>query len=177
MAEPLRPAGGKLYGRDNWVLVQTVASATGAPSVAEMAAASSLDITRIAFASSAKPTPTTATAESPKRIGDTDTYEFVASKKYAGGELRYAINDQAATGSDEKKLYEKILAGGNFRLINRRNLGRAAAVAAGQFVHSYPIELGTSDPIPEGDAEGAESGMVATFAITGPPAIMVAVLA
>jgi hypothetical protein len=177
MAEPIRPDAGKQYGQDNWLLATVIASPTGAPTVAEMTAVSTLDITRMLFASSGRPTANTNLGEAPPRVGDTDTYQRVGKKQYGGGELRYAINDQAAAGSDPKKLYEKILAGGNFKLINRRHLGRAVAPAAGQFVHTYPIELGTSDPVPEGDAEFAEGAMTASFAITGPPSIMVAVLA
>ena len=177
MAEPIRPTAGKQYGKDNWLLATVIASPTGAPAVAEMTAVSTLDITRILFASSAKPAASTNLGEAPSRVGDTDTYQRVGKKQYTGGELRYAINDQAAAGSDEKKLYEKILAGGEFRLINRRHLNRDVAPAAGQFVHTYPIELGTSDPVPEGDGEFAEGAMSATFAIVGPPSIMVAVLA
>lgn len=177
MPEPLRNQGGALYGKENWLLATTIASSTGAPTVAEATAISTLDITRILFASTARPTATTNTVDKPPRVGDTDLYQSIGRKTYGGGEMRYSINDQAAALSDDKKLYEKILAGGAFRLINRRNLGRAVNVAAGQFVHTYPIELGTSDPVPEADGEAAESAMTATFVIVGPPSIMVAVLA
>lgn len=177
MPEPIRPVAGKMYGQENWLLATAIASPTGAPTVAEATAASTLDLTRMLFSSTGRPTPNTNLGEAPSRVGDTDTYQRVGKKQYTGGELRYAINDQAAAGSDPKKLYEKVLVGGSFFLINRRHLGRAVNVAAGQFVHTYPIELGTSDPVPEGDAEFAEGAMTASFAVIGPPAIMVAVLA
>lgn len=173
MAEPLRPDPTKIFGRENWIFVPTIANKT-APTALEVNAASALDVTRIAFADTGRPAQTTNRATAPRRLGDTKTYEFIGESSVTGGDMTYAFADQAAAASDGKKLYEKIPAGTTGYLVERKGVARATTPAVGQFVNVYPVEFGPSFPSQNGDGEGAESAMTAAFAVTGDPAINVA---
>lgn len=177
MPEPIRPASTKTFTKENWIFVPTIASATLAPTVAEATGATSLDVTRILFASSGRPSASTNRVTAERRLGDGSQYEQIGTTTVTGGDMLYAFGDQAVAATDPKKLYEKIPEGTTGYLVNRRGLGRATALAAGQFVHVYPVEFGPSFPVNAGDGETAEAAMTVTFAVTGPPAIEVAVLA
>lgn len=173
MPEPLRPDPTKTYGRENWIFVTTMADYTAATAL-EVTAASSLDITRIIFADSGKPSQSTNRAQAPRRLGDTKVYEFIGESSVTGGDMTYAFGAQAAAGADGKKLFEKIPEGTTGYLVERVGVARATAPAAGQFVNVYPVEFGPSFPARAGDGEGAESAMTCTFAVTNDPAINVA---
>ena len=173
MAEPLRPAATKTFGRENWIFVPTIAD-KGAPTAVEVTAASALDITRIAFGTTGRPAQSTNRTTAERRLGDTQTYESIGTSTVTGGDLVYAFADQAAAGSDGKKLYEKIPAGTTGYLVERVGVSRDLAPAAGQFVNVYPVEFGPSFPARAGDGESAESAMTAAFAVTDEPEINVA---
>lgn len=176
MAEPLRPDPTKLYGRENWIFVPTLADKR-APVLTEVTAASGLDVTRIVFASTGKPSQTTNRPTAARRLGDTRAYEFIGESNVTGGDMTYAFADQAAAASAGKKLYELIPEGTTGYLVQRKGVARATAPAAGQFVNVYPVEFGPSFPADEGDGESAESAMTCAFAITSDPAINVAIAA
>lgn len=173
MAEPLRPNATKTFGRENWIFVPTIAN-SAAPTALEVTAASSLDITRIAFASTGKPSQSTTRATAERRLGDTKTYEFIGTSTVTGGDMLYAFADQAAALSDGKKMYETIPSGTTGFLVQRKGVARATAPAAGQFVNVYPVEFGPSFPADVGDADSAESAMTCAFAVTSDPVINVA---
>lgn len=168
MAEPLRPPSTKTYGRENWVLIPDVEDIT-AITAAEWAAG--FDITRVLFASTGKPAQSTNRVTAERRFGDTKSYEAIGISSVTGGDLLYAFADQAAAGSDGKKLFEMIPEGSTAVLANRRGVARATAGAAGQFYNAYPVQFGPSFPADAGDAESAESAMTAAFAVTDEPAI------
>jgi hypothetical protein len=177
MAAPIRPAGTKFYLRSKWVFVPTGTYAPDAPSVAILSAATALDVTKMFFASSATPTQTTNLAKAPKRLGDGETYEFVGESSPSFGEVRYSFNPQGAALSDGVKAFEKFPPGTTGFLVNRLGLDRDADLAIGQFVTSYPVEFGPQQEVPEGDAEGAEVGIVQTVAQTGPKSMKKALVA
>ena len=176
MAAPIRPAGTKHYLRDKWVFVPTLTSTT-APSLAELNAASALDITKMMFSSSARPALSTNMARAPKRVGDGETYEFVGESQATVGEIRYSFNPQAAALSDGKKAFEKFPAGTTGYLVNRLGIDRDTDLAVGQFVTVYPVEFGPQHETPEGDGEGAEVAIVQPVAQTGPKSLNKAVVA
>lgn len=177
MAEPLRPAATKVYGKENWVFVPTIGDIT-APTAAEVTAVSALDISRIAFASGA-PTPSQSTnlATQERRLADTTETQFIGTTTYAGGEMTYQFNPQGAAASDDVKLWEKIPEGTTGYLVRRLGVARATALAAGQFVDVYPVEFGPSMPTKAGDGESAEAAAVCTFAVTSAPAFKKAIAA
>jgi hypothetical protein len=181
MAEPLKPAANKTYGRENWIFVPTIASAALAPTVAEVTGASSLDITRIAFRDGAPNiTQNTNLVEQQQRLGDTDTFEFIGTTKYSGGVMDYQFDPQGAAASDGVKLWEKIQnAPGTVTgfLVRRLGVGRAVTPIAGQFIDAIPVEFGPSLPGKKGDGESAETSAQCSFAVTAKPAFKVAILA
>ena len=176
MTEPLRPNATKTFGKSNWIFVTTVAVTT-APTAAEVNAAGGLDISRIIFASSGRPTQATNRVTNERRFGDTKTYEAIGVSNVTGGDMVYAFADQAAALSDGKKWYEKIPEGTTGYLIERKGVARATTPAAGQFVNVYPVEFGPSFPAEAGAEESSESAMTVTFAVTADPAINVAIAA
>lgn len=178
MPEPLRPAANKAYARENWVLVQTIASATLAPTVAEMTAVSSIDVTNIVFADgAAAPDQNTNLVSLSRRIGDTSVFQFVGENNFVGGEWTYQFDPQAAAGSNGKKLYEAIGAGGSWYLVRRAGVPKATNFTAGQFVDVYPIEFGPSQPTTIGDGEAAQTAAKCSYAVNAAPALNKAILA
>ncbi len=176
MAAPVRPTATKAYLRNKWVFVPALTSQT-APSLAELNAASALDVTKMFFASSATPSQSTNLARSPKRLGDAETYEFVGETNPTFGEVRYSFNPQGAALSNEVKAYEKFTPGTTGWMVNRLGIDRDTDLAVGQFVSGYPVEFGPQQEVPEGDAEGAEVAIVQTVAQTGPKFIKKAIAA
>lgn len=178
MPEPLRPLPTKIFGRRNRIIVPSIASLTLAPTVAEATGASALDVSRMLFANGTdEPDMTTDAAELDRMWGDTESYEFIGETKYTGGMLVYIMAVQSAAGSDGRKLYEKIPAGFTGFMIDRLGTPRATNVIAAQRVNVMPIEIGPSFILPQGDGASAQSAAKARFAITGPIAQDVAVLA
>lgn len=171
MVAPIRPTKAKAYGRDKWAFVPTIA-AVGAPTLLEVNGASSLDITCMLFDSTARPSQSTNLVTSPKRVCDTTVYQQVGDTTYAGGEIRYSLDPQAAAASDGKKAFEKFPAGTQGFLVRRLGIAYSTDFATGQFVDVYPVEFGPAMPTTEGDAESAEVAVLQTFAITGPPSFV-----
>lgn len=174
MAAPIRPAATKAYLRDKWIFVTALADPS-APTALELTGASALDVTKMFFASSARPSQSTNLARAPKRLGDAETYEFVGESQSTFGEVRYSFDPQGAAASDGKKAFEKFPAGTTGYLVNRLGLPQDTDVIAGQFVTAYPVEFGPQVETKEGDGEGAEVAIVQTVAQTGPKSLNVAV--
>ena len=175
MAEPLRPTPAKTYGRENWLFVPTIAN-VASPLATELGAASAIDITNIVFNDGA-PTPSQSTnlVSQNRRFGDTTESQFVGTTTYAGGEMTYALDPQAASGSAGKKVWEALGAGVSGYLVRRQGVSKATAPTTGQFVDVYPVEFGPSMPTRSGDGEASEAAAVCTFAVTSAPAFNKAV--
>jgi hypothetical protein len=129
------------------------------------------------FDSSSTPSQSTNMARAPKRVGDAETYEFVGESTATIGEVRYAFNPQGAALSDGKKAFEKLVPGTTGFLVYRYGIDRDSDLATGQFVTSYPVELGPQQETEEGDGEGAEVAIVQSVAQTGPKSLNKAVVA
>jgi hypothetical protein len=175
MTAPLRPNAASVYGKENWIYVATIAATTPDPDRVGGQRASSLDVTNIVFADSGRPSQTTNRVTQERRLGDTILFEFVGNTTYGGGEMHYQWDPQAAAGANGKKAFEKFTFGGvSGFLVQRLGVLNATTPAAGQFVNVYPVTIGPSFPSQAGDNETAEAGLTATFAVTSPPAISVA---
>lgn len=176
MAAPIRPASAKAFKREKWLWVPAIADIT-APTVAELAAATGLDISCYLFDSTARPSKNTNAVTKERRICDGEQYEQIGITTYSGGELTYAVDPQAVAGSDGKKAWEKFVAGATGFLVRRLAIDVDTDVAAGQFVDTMPAEVGPSMPTLVGEGEAAEVAGSATYVITGPPAWIKAVVA
>lgn len=178
MAEPLRPAPAKLYGRSNWIFISSIASATLAPTVAEVTATSSLDITNMLInGSEPKPEQNTNLVDQNRRYGDTVNYQFLGATTLSGGELMFQFNQQGVALADTVKAWEKFGAGNVVGFFaNRGNVVKDVTPVAGQFLDVYPIEVGPGLPVPSGDGEAIEGAFKCSYAITSKPAFKVAIL-
>ena len=176
MAAPIRPAGTKTLGSENWLWVPTIADLS-APTKAELTAASALDVTCYFYTSTARPSVNQNRSQPPARICDTQQYEELGLAQWTGGDLHYAIDPQATAGSDGKKAYEALAEASDGFLVNRMGIAKDTAVDTGQFVIAYPASTGVAVITPEGDGESAEAAVVQGYAITGAPSGLVAVVA
>lgn len=167
MAEPLRPASRSAHGRENWIFVPTIAN-IAAPTVAEVTAASALDITNIAFRNG-RPAPTQSTAltTAEARLGDTKVRQRIGRTTYNGGEMTYQFDPQGAAASDEVTAWETFGTEGTTGfLVRRLGISKATTPAVGQFVDVFPVEFGPSMPTTTGAEDSEETGAVCTFAVT-----------
>ena len=178
MAEPLRPNAAKLYTRENWYFVETIASATLAPSVIELTALSTLDFTNIGFREGApNPEQETNLVDQNPRIGDANLFQFVGETKYNGGPVTLQFNPQGVAAGVDVKAWELLNNGAVGFMVHRMNIPKDLDPAAGQFVDVLPCEYGPFMPTRSGEGEGAEAAMVGTYAITAKPAYKIAILA
>jgi hypothetical protein len=182
MPEPTRPDPAKTHGRENIIFIPTIASATLAPTVAEITGASALDVTRMAFKGAAPELGGSTERVTPdERFGDTESYEMIGMTKYEGGEAVFAWQPQALTGTDGKKAWEKFLntngtVSGYFA--KREDIGRATTPVAGNRLSwVVPGEVGPPLPLKQGDGAAAQAAFRATWAVTGAPKFDVVVLA
>lgn len=174
MAAPTRPNSAKVYTRDKWIFVPTLADQDAPAAATEVNGASALDLSKMLFASSARPSASTNLASAPRRLGDASVFQFVGETSWTLGELRYSFDPQAAAASEGKEAYETLPAGTTGFLINALNFPVDDDLAAADFVSVYPVEFGVQVETPEGDGEGAEVAIAQTVAITNPPSINVA---
>ena len=112
MAEPTRPAPAKLYGRRNgfWIPAGGIASATLAPTVAEITDASVIEMT-LRFFQAPNPTPNTNVVDEERRWGDTKTFQQLGTTTYQGGQFTAQMDDQAAAASEAVEAWEEFIAG------------------------------------------------------------------
>lgn len=176
MAAPVRPASASTYGRDKWWFVPTMTDYT-APKLSEINAAGSLDVSCMLFDSTDKPGVENNRVTKNRRICDTAVYEQIGDAKFNGGNLQYAIDPQAASGSAGKKAFETLTSGAAGYLVRRLGIDVNTDGATGQFVNVYPIQLGNPHIQPIGDGETSEASVTQAFAITGPPKQNIALVA
>jgi hypothetical protein len=178
MAAPIRPASAVAYGNEKTAFVLTFTNYL-APTAAEVIAASALDISCTLFDSFTRPTQNTNQVTKAARSCDTILYQTIGNTTYTGGELRYQINPQATAATGPKLTWEKLggAAGGvSGFVVSRLAVPVNTDFAAGQFVTVWPVLLGPGLITTEGDAESKEAAVTQTYAITGPPAPLVALV-
>lgn len=170
----IRTSAAKTFGAENLIFVPTIAN-INAPTVAEITGASSLDLTGYFYDDTGRPSQSTNRVTRKRRVYDTVQYEQIGITQMTGGEFMYAIDPQAAAASNGKKAYEKLAPGTTGYLVRRAAVNADTAVAIGQFVSVFPIEVGPQLDVNAGEGETAEAGIAQAFAITGPAAILKAV--
>jgi hypothetical protein len=170
MAAPIRPAAAKAFGTEKWAFVPTIAN-TATPLLTEINAAGALDVTKMFFASSARPDASVNMAKAARRLGDIESYEFVGETSYTLGEVRYSFDPQGAPLSNGVKAFEKLPQGTTGYLVRRLGINRDTDFAASQFVSMFPVEFGPQVETTEGDGESAEVAIKQGVALTGPPII------
>lgn len=176
MADPINPGAAKTFGLENYIIVPAVASKT-APTVAEVNAATGLDVSCYLFGDPAAPSQQSNIVTTPRRHCETVQYGQIGITTYTGGELMMAFGPQATAGSDDKKAWEKFKDGYSGFMIRRQALDIGTTPAAGQFVDVIPIEIGPCMPVNVGSGEESVAGFTGTYTITGKPEWNVAIAA
>ena len=172
----IRPTPAKTFTKDNWIFVPTIA-AQGAPTAAEVNAAGSLDITLMLFTDgTAAPSKSTNRVQRQRRWGDGQSYEQIGLSSITGGTMLFALDPQAAAGSNGKKAWEKFVVGTTGFLVRRMAIAIATTPVATNFVDVFPVEYDQPFPTTSGDGEAAEAAFASEYAITGPPSFNVAIV-
>jgi hypothetical protein len=178
MTTPTRPAATKLFGRENWILLTTVTQS--APTAVQVNSGTGLDVTNMVFADGApEPTQSTNVVDQNPRYGDTVGSQFIGRTTYGSGQITYAFNPQGAAASTGVKMWEKLLnttSTVSLYAVRRQGIDASTTPAAGDFVDIYPIEVGPSQPIKQGDGEAAEAAATATFVVSAAPTFKIALV-
>lgn len=174
MAAPVRPAATKTFQAEKWVWVPTIAN-INAPTLTEVNAATGLDISCYLHSDTTRPTQNTNRVQLARRLCDGAQYEQIGTTTYAGGDMKYAVNPQAAAGSPAKAAYEKFPEGTTGYLVRRLGINVQTDFATGQFVDVFPVSFGPAMPMPSSDGEEQEAVVMQSFAVTGPPAFIKAI--
>lgn len=176
MAAPVRPAGVKAFGKEKWAFVPAIAT-QATPKVTEITAVGALDVSCYLYDTSAEPAVNQNRVTPPPRICDTVQYERMGLANMQGGDIFYAVDPQAATGSTGKKAFETLPEGTTGFLVRRLGISVNTDFAVGDFVTVFPVELGHQLVTKVGQAEATEVAVQQGFAITGPESTLVAVIA
>lgn len=176
MAAPIRPNAVSAFGTEKWVYVPTIADAN-APSLAVLNGATSLDVTKMFFASSAKPTGSTEMARSERRLGDVESFEFPGETQWTLGEVMYQFDPQSAALSNGKKAFEKLPQGTTGWLVRRLGINRDTDFALGQFVTSFPVAFGVQVEGTVGEGASSEVAITQGVGVTGTPSTNKAIVA
>lgn len=168
MVAPTRAAAALTFKRRNWYYVPAGGFADyNAPTALELAAASVLDFTRMAFRDgTTAPTQSTNRVTAAERLGDDLNYEMKGTTQLTGGTLVCAMDPQAVAASDGKLAWETFVSGpdGGF-LVRRLNVARDVDPTAGQFVTVYPADIAPAFEVEVGQGEGAEVGCTSDYFI------------
>lgn len=176
MTAPVRPAGVKAFGKEKWSFVPAIAT-QGTPKVTEITATGALDMSCYLYDTTAEPAVNQNRVTPPPRLCDTAQYERIGLANYQGGDAIYAVDPQAATGSTGKKAYETLPKGTTGFLVRRLGIDVNTDWTIGDFVSVFPVEFGEQLITKVGQAEATEVSVQQSFAITGPPSTLVAVIA
>lgn len=116
-----------------------------APTLAELTAAApaSLDVSCALYADAFQPTQDVSRSNAPRRLCSRTSLSRITDVTRSLPDITYAIEPQAATGSDGKEPFETLTEGLSGFLVARFGLdAKTEAWAAGQFVSVYPVTLG-----------------------------------
>lgn len=140
MAAPIKPALTRAYGNESWVFVPTIANVT-APTIAEINAASGMNISCVLFGDQESVSATTEKVQLPRRMCETEVAESNGATSWTFPDLLYQFDPQAAPGSDGKKAKETLIAGSDGYLVQRLGVTSTDDFAATQRVNVFPVEL------------------------------------
>ena len=174
MAAPVRPAAAKVHGKEKWLFA---AALSAPPKVTELSGTGTIDMSCYFYGDSVDPSVAQDGVTAPKRKCDTQVFQSMGDATWNGGNMMYAVDPQATAGSDGKKALEALPEGTTGWLVKRAGVAYDTDFATGDFVSAYPIEVGVPVDVTEGDGEAAEVAIQQSYVITGPPQLIVAVVA
>ena len=110
-----------------------------------------------------------------RRIADPAQYQQVGTGTWTGGTINYSTNPQAASGAADRKLFDAFASGATGYFVQRVGIDVNTAIATGQKVNVFPVNVDYAAPIQEGQDDAGEAAMTNTYTVTGPPSLLVAV--
>ena len=179
MAAPDKPQLQIANGKDSWFWVPAIATST-APTVAEMTAGTSLNISCYLFSDFEGVTGSTGKVTLPRLLCEVAQYESNDVTTYSSTDLDFAFSPQAAAATVGKKAWDKFKAGGLDGFLARRQ-GVTADQAtpepvAGQFFDLIPTNIGAAIPGKTSTGSDGVYRATAPVAVTGKPAWNVAIV-
>lgn len=172
MAAPITPAKKLANGKDHWWIVPTVAGfSSGTITVAEVNAATGLNITGVLLSDYEGLTATTEKVTLPRVMLETLETEINGTTRVTAGDMVITFQPQAATGTDGKKAWEKVKDGYVGYAIRRQDVQDTAsdAVTAGQFVDIVPIDIASAVPGKTTTGPDGIYTFIAPVSVTGTP--------
>ena len=167
MVAPIFPTGVNAQGAVKVTWVQTIAN-TASPSLAEINAGTSLDVSLMLYEGGWQPGVNANKVSAKRRLASRKVYEKFGTTTETMGDLAYSFDPQAASGSNGKKAFEKFIEGTTGYFVERLGLDASSVdFAVGQFVNVYPVVLGPQTPVADTADEAAEVQIVQQVGITG----------
>ena len=167
MAAPIQPNGVNVQGAVKVVWVQTLTN-PASPSLAEVNASSSLDVSLMLYEGGWQPGVTANKVSAKRRLASRKVYEKFGVTTDTLADLQYSVDPQAATGSNGKKAFETFAEGSTGYFVERLGLDASTTdMAVGQFVNVYPVVLGPRTISGDTADEAAEFQVTQPVGITG----------
>ena len=166
MAAPIQPNGVNVQGAVKVVWVQTLTN-PASPSLAEVNASSSLDVSLMLYEGGWQPGVTANKVSAKRRLASRKVYEKFGTTTDTLGDLQYSFDPQSASGADGRKAYEKFAEGATGYFVERLGLAIETDMAVGQRVNVYPVVLGPKSPPVDTADEAAEIQITQPVGITG----------
>lgn len=176
MAAPIKPALKTAFGMESWGFVLEIAD-INEPTLIELNATAGFNLSCSTFGEQEGISGTTEKVTLPRLLCETDTFEFNGSTTFSMADLIVSFDPQAATSADGKKAWTTLVNGATGFLWYRQGVVATTDLAAGQFVHIFPAQLGTK--IPGKTSTGADGvySFTQPASITGAPAFNVPIAA
>ena len=169
MAAPLKPQKVTANGKDSWFWVPAIAD-MAAPTVAEINAASGVNITCFLLAEQDGVTGTAEKVALARLLCETSTTEALGDQTWSLADLQGVFDPQAAAGSTGKKAWEEFQDAINpGYLVRRQGViadSDSAEAATGQFVDVFQVEVAKATP---GKSSTDASGI---YTFTAPVALV-----
>lgn len=176
MAAPIKPALSIAYGKEAWGFTPTLGSTT-TPSLAQLNAASGLNISCMLFGDQEGLGADTEKVTLPRRLCETEQYQANGSTTYTMADLTVQFDPQAAAASNGKKAWETLVAGTTGYLWRRQGIDANTDLAVGQFIDIIPVELGAKVPTKTGNDADGVFAFTSPVSVTNKPTFNVAVVA
>lgn len=175
MAAPVKPAKKTALGKDSFWLVPAIADLEE-PTAVEVNAGTGLNITCFLLNDQEGLTGSTEKVSLPQLLCETATSEGIGTTTFTMADLRIVLDPQAASAHNDKKAFEKIRNGYTGFIVRRQGVdSQTGDAVVGQFVDTAPIEIAKAIPTKSSNDASGIYVATAAVAITGTPALNVAV--
>lgn len=166
MAAPIQPVGVNAQGAVKVIWVQALTN-PASPSLAEINAASSLDVSLMLYEGGWQPGVNSNKVSAKRRLGSRKVYEKFGITTDTLADLQYQFSPQSATGSDGRKAFEKFSEGSTGYFVERLGTAIETDMATGDKVNVYPVVLGPKTITADTADEAAEFQVTQPVGITG----------